>query len=89
METEFVASKEEVPTRDHNRYNFDKSYIAHHYFIVSLSDLCTGVKNRFLKNTKRPMGYITHLRNSSNQKAYLRKAMIKFIQTEKHPLYPF
>ena len=42
--------KVEVPTRDHNRYNFGKSYIAHHYFIVSSSDLCTGVKKILKKN---------------------------------------
>ena len=30
------------------------------------------------------MGHITHLRNSSNQKAHLRKAMIKLIKKEKN-----
>ena len=35
------------------------------------------------------MGHIAHLRNSSNQKAHLRKAKIKFIKSEKQNIISF
>ena len=33
-------------SRCHEIYSFDKPFLGHHYFVLSLSDLCPGVENK-------------------------------------------
>ena len=33
--------------RGHEIYNFGRPFLGHHYFILSLSDLCLGVERKF------------------------------------------
>ena len=35
----------------HEIYNFVRPLLGHHYYILSLSDLCMGVKKKILKGT--------------------------------------
>ena len=35
--------------RDHEVHNFGGTFLSHHYFILSLSDLCVGVERKISK----------------------------------------
>ena len=38
-------------TKGHEIYNFGKTFLDHHYYILSLSDLCLGVEKEIFKET--------------------------------------
>ena len=38
-----------APTGGHERYNFGRPFLVHHYYIHSLSDLCLGVEKKIFK----------------------------------------
>ena len=44
----------------HEIYNFGRIFLGHHYYTLSLSDLCHGVEEKIFKETK-PFHYMTFM----------------------------
>ena len=55
-----MALTSESQPRGHEIYNLGRPFLSHHYYILSLSDLCMGVKKIFFKETMR-FHYITYM----------------------------
>ena len=46
--------------RGHGSYNFGRPFLGHHYYILSLSNLCLGVEKKIFKE-KMHFHYMTYM----------------------------
>ena len=44
----------------HEIYNFSRPFLGHHYYILSLIDLCLGVKKKIFKEMKERVSKLTY-----------------------------
>ena len=49
--------EKEIQPGDHEIYSFDRPFLVHHYYIFSLSDICTVVE----KNIFQEIVYFKHM----------------------------
>ena len=58
MTYDHAPAQEPLP-RGNEIYNFDRPFLGHHHYILSLSDLCLGVKKKIFKE-KMHFHYMTY-----------------------------
>ena len=61
--------------RGNEIYNFGRLFLSHHYFILSLSDLCLGVKKRIFK------GSTSHTEMKVNHRFEYVKSCIVYVES--------